>query len=71
MDLAENSSMQIVSQMPGESKLEITVTNLSVNRLVGDAQPRVTKRNNLRNDAFLKGKFTVVTFGFVGTRYNN
>jgi len=51
---------------PGENKLEIRVTNLWVNRLIGDAQPGVTKKFTYTTMPFYMADSPLLQSGLLG-----
>jgi hypothetical protein len=51
---------------PGENKLEIKVTNLWVNRLIGDQQPDIPKKYTFTTQAFYKADSPLLPSGLIG-----
>jgi hypothetical protein len=51
---------------PGENKLEIKVTNLWVNRLIGDQQPDATKKYTYTTQAFYQADSPLLPSGMLG-----
>ena len=51
---------------PGENKLEIKVTNLWVNRLIGDQQPDATKKYTYTTQAFYQADSPLLPSGLLG-----
>jgi hypothetical protein len=51
---------------PGANKLEVKVTNLWVNRLIGDQQPGITKKYTYTTQAFYKADSPLLTAGLLG-----
>jgi len=51
---------------PGENLLEIKVTNLWVNRLIGDQQPDVTKKYTYTTQAFYRADSPLLPSGLLG-----
>jgi hypothetical protein len=54
------------SLKPGSNKLEIKVTNLWVNRLIGDQQPGITKKYTYTTQAFYRADSPLLTSGLLG-----
>ena len=50
----------------GSNRLEIKVTNLWVNRLIGDQQPGITKKYTYTTQAFYKADSPLLTSGLLG-----
>jgi len=51
---------------PGENSLEIKVTNLWVNRLIGDQQPDITKKYSYTTQAFYQADSPLLPSGLLG-----
>jgi hypothetical protein len=51
---------------PGENKLEIKVTNLWVNRLIGDQQPDIPRKYTFTTQAFYKADSPLLPSGLIG-----
>ena len=51
---------------PGDNNLEIKVTNLWVNRLIGDAQPRVTNKITYTTMPFYQANSKLLPSGLLG-----
>ena len=51
---------------PGENKLEIKVTNLWVNRLIGDQQPDTAKKYTYTTQAFYRADSPLMPSGLIG-----
>ncbi len=51
---------------PGANKLEIKVTNLWVNRLIGDQQPGITKKYTYTTQAFYRADSPLLVSGLLG-----
>lgn len=51
---------------PGENSLEIKVTNLWVNRLIGDQQPDITKKYTYTTQAFYQADSPLLPSGLLG-----
>jgi hypothetical protein len=51
---------------PGENKLEVKVTNLWVNRLIGDAQPGITKKITYTTMPYYKADSPLLPSGLLG-----
>ena len=51
---------------PGENKLEIKVTNLWVNRLIGDQQPGMDKKITYTTMPFYQANSTLLPSGLLG-----
>ncbi|MDO3415333.1 hypothetical protein Q3A66_09665 [Hymenobacter sp. BT770] len=51
---------------PGENKVEIKVTNLWVNRLIGDAQPGATTKITYTSMAFYQADAKLIPAGLLG-----
>jgi hypothetical protein len=51
---------------PGENKLEIKITNLWVNRLIGDQQPDITKKYTYTTQAFYQADSPLLPSGLLG-----
>jgi hypothetical protein len=51
---------------PGANKLEVKVTNLWVNRLIGDQQPGITKKYTYTTQAFYKADSPLLPSGLLG-----
>jgi len=51
---------------PGANALEIKVTNLWVNRLIGDAQPNVAKRYTYTTQPFYRANSPLAPSGLLG-----
>ena len=50
----------------GENRLSVAVTNLWVNRLIGDRQPNATKQYTFTSQAFYKAKSPLLPSGLLG-----
>lgn len=50
----------------GENKLEVKITNLWVNRLIGDQQPGITKKITYTSAAFYSGSSPLLPSGLMG-----
>ena len=50
----------------GENKLEVKITNLWVNRLIGDQQPGVTKKITYTTSAFYSAGSPLLPAGLIG-----
>ena len=55
---------------PGANQLQIEVTNLWVNRLIGDQQPNITHKYSFTTRAFYKSRCTAAVVGTIGTGSN-
>jgi hypothetical protein len=51
---------------PGENSLEVKVTNLWVNRLIGDQQPDATKKYTYTTQAFYQADSPLLPSGLLG-----
>ena len=51
---------------PGTNRLEVKVTNLWVNRLIGDAQPDATDKYTFTTQAFYKADSPLLPSGLLG-----
>jgi hypothetical protein len=52
--------------IPGENRLEIKVTNLWVNRLIGDQQPDALKKYTYTTQAFYRADAPLMQSGLIG-----
>ena len=51
---------------PGENVIEIKVTNLWVNRLIGDQQPDAAKKYTYTTQAFYRADSPLMESGLIG-----
>ena len=51
---------------PGANKVEIKVTNPSVNRIIGDRQPNTVKTYTFTSPKYYKADFKLVPPGLLG-----
>jgi hypothetical protein len=51
---------------PGANQLQIEVTNLWVNRLIGDKQPNITHKYSFTTRAFYKADAPLLSSGLLG-----
>ena len=60
-------SVDVTSALhPGENRLEIRVTNLWVNRLIGDQQPGVTRKFTYTTIPFYQADSPLLPSGLLG-----
>ena len=57
---------QIVDKRPGKNNLKIRVTNLWVNRIIGDMQPDCTEKVSYTHQPFYKASDPILPSGLIG-----